>query len=134
MTTAITNRRVITRKGQSIAEWWAPIQQWLSVGFPILVNPGLSIFAKPYSAHLKIAETDRIIVFPNLAPPGLRITATLISATPRGIVHFTLFDSGFDSEDLHVAWRICSLLESIFNGSPIDIEHQQELELLLFSV
>lgn len=133
------NRRVITGKGRTITDWWAPVDEWLnSKAAPIFKEIEINPLIEPFSKHLRISPDDVVLVAPRGGADGggIAVTIVLLSRDPKTnqTNAISLASAVLDTVDGPLAWRICALLDNLLNGVPLDPDHQDELESLLFSV
>lgn len=150
MTEALkTNRRLITEKGRSFKDWWEPINEWLTGRSPIFKSFGLVGVAERHVEHpFFVGKTIKfmpVIRLKETGDPGrnelfLSVFAVAEDIMTCGASHqktlvsgIHIFDAHLDTMDHKVGWRLCALLDAVFNGVPLDPDHQTELERLLFA-
>jgi hypothetical protein len=130
------NHRIITRKDQPFEAWWRPIEQYLTGRAPVFRWYHIVGAAAVIGNELYVAADTHFMVVVRHQPKGLFISAFIVSAGTKGSpdpsgYHF--FDAELDTNNERVAWKIAALLDNVFNCVPLDPEHQDELERLLFS-
>lgn len=130
------NHRIITAKGQPFEAWWHPIHQYLTGRSPVFKSFGLVGVAAVIGNELFVARDTTFMVVVRNHSEGMSISGFIVAAKvkewddPSGY-HF--FDARLDTTDVKTAWKIATLLDNLFNCIPLDPEHQDELERLLFS-
>jgi hypothetical protein len=130
------NRRLITRKDQPFESWWRPIEQYLTGRSPVFQSFQIVGAAAVIGNELYVsAETAFMVV---VRPIGTRLSISgfIVAAGAKGSpdpsgYHF--FEAPLDTTDARIAWKIAALLDNVFNCVPLDSQHQDELERLLFS-
>lgn len=139
MTTESTtriNRRVITRKGQPFEDWWHPIELYLTNRSPVFRSFKIVGAAAVLGNDLFVSHDTAFMTVVRHGADSLLISGFIVDSRnktgsdPSG---FHFFEAELDIKDSKIAWRIAALLDNVFNCSPLDPDHQDELERLLFS-
>jgi hypothetical protein len=130
------NNRLITAKGQPFESWWHPIEQYLTGRSPVFKSFQLVGAAAFMGNDLFVAKDTTFMMAVRNHSEGMSISGFIIASEKKGWsdpsgYHF--FDALLDTTDVKTAWKIAALLDNVFNCVPLDPEHQEELERLLFS-
>jgi len=131
-----SRRAPVTMKGRPFCDWWNPIKAYLEERAPVFDQ---WLLASPFDlvSDELFVRSDSTFMFAVRTVDGeLRLSGFLAEMDDRNKIQSNhifegFFPQGFDEK---TAWRIGTLLQSIFDGQMLDAEHREELESLLFSL
>jgi hypothetical protein len=131
-----TNNRLITGKDRPFEDWWHPIEAYLTGRSPVFKRFGLVGVAATLGNTLYVGPETAFMVAARGSDEGTCISGFVLdrrSSVTEGYAGVHFFEALLDTKDVKVAWRLAALLDNIFNCVPLDPEHQDDLERLLFA-